>query len=101
MRTKFFLIVLFAAMLIIIGCGKSEEQEEMRQGETEKVESPLVRNPDVDLTIIDENKDGKVFQCPMDWEVISDDAGNCPLCNMKLRESSVEEAQKNLEKLSD
>ena len=32
----------------------------------------------------------------MDWNVISDEAGKCPLCGMKLKEVSLEKAEKNL-----
>lgn len=45
---------------------------------------------------LDKNKDGKVFQDPMDWNVISDEAGRCPLCNMKLAEVTITEAKQNL-----
>jgi hypothetical protein len=32
----------------------------------------------------------------MDWEVISDEPGICPICKMDLEKFSVKEAQKNL-----
>ena len=32
----------------------------------------------------------------MDWNVISDEPGRCPLCNMKLKEVSLDEAKKYL-----
>jgi Cu(I)/Ag(I) efflux system membrane fusion protein/cobalt-zinc-cadmium efflux system membrane fusion protein len=50
----------------------------------------------IDLTAIDKNKDGKVYQDQMDWNVISDKPGKCPLCKMKLKEVTLEEAKKNL-----
>lgn len=56
----------------------------------------IVREGKIDLKAIDMNKDGKVFQCPMDWNVISDAAGKCPECKMKLKEVSLKEAKKNL-----
>ena len=34
----------------------------------------------------------------MDWNVISDDPGKCPLCNMTLKEVSIEQAKENLVK---
>jgi hypothetical protein len=37
-----------------------------------------------------------VYQDPMDWNVISDKSGKCPLCNMKLKEVTLEEAKVNL-----
>jgi len=48
------------------------------------------------LKAIDKNKDGKVFQDFMDWNVISDEPGRCPLCNMILQEVTLEEAKNNL-----
>ncbi len=58
--------------------------------------SPLVRTGVVDLKSIDKNKDGKVYQDFMDWNVISDEPGRCPICNMILQEVSLDEAKKNL-----
>ncbi len=46
--------------------------------------------------MIDENKDGMVYQDPMDWNVISDEPGKCPLCGMTLKEVSLEKAKDNL-----
>lgn len=71
----------------------SEMKDEKQK--TEKAES-IVRKGTVDLKSIDKNKDGKVFQCPMDWNVISDKADNCPLCKMKLKEVTNEKAKENL-----
>lgn len=59
-------------------------------------ESSIVRKGIIDLKIIDKNKDGKVFQDQMDWNVISDKPGKCPSCKMTLKEVSIEEAKKNL-----
>jgi len=56
----------------------------------------IVREGVIDLVAIDKNKDGKVFQDPMDWNVISDEPGKCPLCNMKLAEVTIAEAKENL-----
>ena len=38
----------------------------------------IIREGEIDLSAIDENKDGKVFQDFMCWNVVSDSAGNCP-----------------------
>lgn len=56
----------------------------------------LVREGEIDLKVIDKNKDGKVYQDPMDWNVISDEAGECPLCGMTLKEVTLEKAKENL-----
>jgi hypothetical protein len=57
----------------------------------------IVHEGEIDLEAIDENGDGKVFQDQMCWNVISDKEGECPLCGMKLKEVTLEEAEKNLE----
>lgn len=59
-------------------------------------EQSILREGEIDLSAIDKNKDGKVFQDVMDWNVISDEAGECPLCGMKLKEVSLEKAKENL-----
>jgi len=56
----------------------------------------IVREGKIDLKAIDKNKDGIVFQDPMDWNVISDVPGKCPLCKMTLKEVTLKEAKKNL-----
>ncbi|MFZ2322886.1 MAG: heavy metal-binding domain-containing protein [Ignavibacteriaceae bacterium] len=58
--------------------------------------SSIVREGEIDLQSIDKNKDGKVFQDMMDWNVISDETGKCPLCGMKLKEVSLDKAKENL-----
>jgi len=78
---------------------KDEEMKDMKDEDSHsghEETSPLVRTGEIDLKSIDNNKDGKVFQDMMDWNVISDEPGKCPLCGMKLKEVSLEEAKKNL-----
>lgn len=58
--------------------------------------NPIIREGLIDLKSIDENSDGKVFQDFMDWNVISDEPGRCPICNMILQEVTLEEAKDNL-----
>ena len=53
----------------------------------------IVRKGVIDLKEIDKNKDGKVFQDMMDYNVISDKPGKCPLCGMKLKEVSIKKAK--------
>jgi len=60
-----------------------------------KVES-IVREGKINFKKIDANKDGKVFQCEMDKNVISDVAGKCPICGMALKEVTIKEAKANL-----
>jgi rubrerythrin len=61
-------------------------------------ESSIVREGEINLAAIDKNKDGKVFQDQMCWNVISDNPGECPQCGMILKEVSLDKAKENLEK---
>ncbi len=61
-----------------------------------KVDSSIIRKPGVDVSMIDVNKDDSVYQCPMDYNVISDEAGLCPSCGMNLEKVSVKDASKNV-----
>jgi hypothetical protein len=63
---------------------------------TDSVQSPLIRKGTIDLKSIDKNNDGMVYQDLMDWNVISDEPGKCPICEMKLSKVSIKEAAKNL-----
>lgn len=90
-------ILITAILLITSGCGEKKDENKLHQHEmTSESASEIVRDFDVEVAFLDENEDGKLFQCPMDWQVISDEDGKCPLCNMKLKEYSVEDAQTNL-----
>ncbi|MGK9475590.1 efflux RND transporter periplasmic adaptor subunit [Melioribacter sp. OK-6-Me] len=62
----------------------------------EKKTESIIREGIIDLTAIDKNKDGKVYQDLMDWNVISDEPGRCPICNMYLSEVTIREAKQNL-----
>ena len=83
---------------------KSDKKKEKSNNAEVKVEthqhenSSIVREGTIDLTAVDKNKDGKVYQDLMDWNVISDEPGTCPLCDMKLQQVSLNEAKKNLTK---
>ena len=56
----------------------------------------IVRKGVINLKAIDKNKDGKVFQDQMDFNVISDKPGVCPLCGMTLKEVTLKEAKTTL-----
>lgn len=58
--------------------------------------SSIVREGEINLAAIDKNKDGKVYQDQMCWNVISDEAGECPQCGMILKEVSLYKAKENL-----
>lgn len=68
-----------------------EKKEKMNESK-----SQLIREGEIDLKTIDENKDGKVYQCQMDYNVISDEPGTDPECGMKLKEVTLETAKENL-----
>lgn len=72
---------------------------EMKHADADKMDmkkDSSVREGEIDLIVIDKNGDKKVFQDQMDWNVISDEAGECPLCGMKLKEVTLEKAKENL-----
>ncbi len=50
-------------------------------------ENSFLREGEIDLSEIDAYNDGKVYQDMMDYNVISDKPGTCPLCGMTLKES--------------
>ena len=56
----------------------------------------IVHEGIIDVESIDKNKDGKVYQDMMDWNIISDEPGKCPLCGMTLKEVTLEKAKENL-----
>jgi Cu(I)/Ag(I) efflux system membrane fusion protein/cobalt-zinc-cadmium efflux system membrane fusion protein len=68
------------------------------QPEADELKAQIVHDGVIDVEAIDKNKDGKLFECPMDWNVISDEDGRCPLCNMFLKEYTIEGIKANLDK---
>lgn len=83
------------------GCGDSTKTHHMHSTHMkgmEHKEDNIVRKGEIDLAAIDKNKDGKVFQDQMDWNVISDKPGKCPVCKMTLEEVTLKKAKENLQK---
>ena len=72
------------------------EKKEGDHSAHSKNANDIIHKRDVKVAALDKNNDGFVYQCPMDWEVISDEPGICPICKMDLEKFSVQEAQKNL-----
>ncbi|MBE0539382.1 MAG: hypothetical protein IH620_06690 [Ignavibacterium sp.] len=71
-----------------------KEHHQMKSEKSD--ESLIVREGEINLAVIDKNKNGMVYQDMMDWNVISDEPGKCPLCKMTLKEVSIEQAKENL-----
>ncbi|GEM_PF-853904 len=77
---------------------KMDTRMQEQPNKMKDVQSEMIRKGEIDVASIDKNGDGKVFECPMDWNVISDQPGECPVCGMHLKEFSIAETESNLEK---
>jgi len=75
---------------------KKKEKKNQKVSSGKKQVSELIRTGVIDVEAIDKNGDGKLYQDVMDWNVISDKPGTCPICGMKLREMSIAQVKKNL-----
>lgn len=64
--------------------------------EMKSEKSEMGEKNNIDLGVVDKNKDGKVYQCPMCADQLADDPGECPKCGMDLKEISLEKAKENL-----
>ncbi|HEX2869295.1 MAG TPA: heavy metal-binding domain-containing protein [Ignavibacteriales bacterium] len=112
-RIFFFAAFLSLSLIIASGCGEKKTSRDEQNTPQEQQQRPpqkqvqannntslrantIVREGLIDLKAIDENKDGKVFECPMDYNVVSDYKGTCPKCGMDLEEVSIEKAKSNL-----
>ncbi len=78
--------------------GMKSSEVSVKDSDGNSEDSSIVREGVVDLNEIDANKDGLVYQDMMDYNVISDAPGTCPLCGMTLKEVSLEKAKMYLEK---
>lgn len=58
--------------------------------------TPVAYKGVIDVKAIDDNKDGKIYQCPMDFNVLSDQPGVDPKCGMNLKEVTLKQAKENL-----
>lgn len=75
---------------------KNDSANTMKMDSTKNVGDSIIRKGVIDLKEIDVNKDGKVYQDMMDYNVISDKPGTCPLCGMTLKEVSLKKAKETL-----
>lgn len=71
--------------------GMNHSGMEMKKDSTNSNDKTII-----DVDKFDTNKDGKVYQDQMDWDVIQDTPGNCSKCGMRLKEVSVKVAKQNL-----
>ena len=100
-----FLIVLIAAELIgNTGCSKGngdakspENQTQQKVEKKDAKDTEIIRDKNVNIISLDQDKDGSLYQCEMDYDVISDNPGTCPKCGMQLKKVSVADAKKNLD----
>ena len=80
-----------------MGSGHSMHQGNSHNNEAGSMsDTTIVRKGVIDVNSIDLNKDGYVYQCTMDLNVISDEAGKCSLCSMTLKKVTNNEAIKKL-----
>ncbi len=75
---------------------EGEHKNHKSEEHTSHKKESIIREGIIDLNAIDKNKDGKVFQDQMDWNVIADEPGTCPICEMKLKEVRLGRAKENL-----
>ncbi|VAX19425.1 Probable Co/Zn/Cd efflux system membrane fusion protein [hydrothermal vent metagenome] len=73
-----------------------DETDHSKMDMSKKDESEVIRKGVIDVESIDKNKDGILYQDIMDWNVISDKEGECPLCGMQFRKMTIEQVKKNL-----
>ena len=104
---KTFALIVLSFLLLSGGAIFSQAKKEMpahdmknmkgmMHEKTTGTDSSIVHKGVINLKLIDKNKDGKVYQDMMDYNVISDKPGKCPLCGMTLKEVTLKEAKKNL-----
>jgi pyruvate/2-oxoacid:ferredoxin oxidoreductase beta subunit len=90
--------VIFLSVLSACTQENKDPNHKSMNMEKKQIKSAIVHSGIIDLVMIDENKDDMVYQDQMDWNVISDKAGKCPLCGMVLKEVTLNKAKENLVK---
>lgn len=112
---RYFTLATAALLLTLTACGSNDQEndthmddnmqmEENRQMEENmhdeagdmKSEQNWVREEPIDVEAIDEDGDGYVYQDHMDWNVIADEEGRCPVCGMDMERTPVENAKEHL-----
>ncbi len=92
------LIFVSCMMLGMGGMGGMNHKKDHGAMNSEKqlADSNIVFKGVINLKVIDKNDDGKVYQCPMEANVLSDTKVACPECGMDLREISIVDAKAKL-----
>jgi len=98
-----YVAVIIAAFIGLTGCSK-ESNSKVPDNQVQKTaerkdtkDLSIVRDKNVNVASLDQDKDGNLYQCEMDYDVISDNPGKCPKCGMQLKKVSVAEAKKYLD----
>ena len=104
MKNHIFLIsAIILSISLLLACAEKKEEaktdmnHEEHDHHTESMRSAMVYEGIIDVESIDANKNGKLFECPMDWNVLSDQAESCPTCGMDLKEYSIASVKENLQ----
>lgn len=94
--------MLFTIFIGLTGCSKDNNENKTPDTQSQQAsnkpvdkDSTIIRAATVNVESLDADKDGNLYQCEMDYNVISDNPGTCPKCGMKLVKVSVAEAKKN------
>jgi hypothetical protein len=102
---QFSVVLIIASFIGLTGCSK-ENSTKAPENQTQQAEKKdagdlsIVRDKNVNVDSLDQDKDGYLYQCGMDYDVISDKPGTCPKCGMQLKKVSVADAKKNLDAYS-
>ncbi|MDR3628003.1 MAG: heavy metal-binding domain-containing protein [Ignavibacteriaceae bacterium] len=99
---KFSIVLLIVVFISLTGCSKesgakSPENQSQQTGKKDTTNTSIIRDNDVNVSSLDLDKDGNLYQCEMDYDVISDKPGTCPKCGMELKKVSIADAKKNLD----
>jgi Cu(I)/Ag(I) efflux system membrane fusion protein/cobalt-zinc-cadmium efflux system membrane fusion protein len=107
MRQIIVFAAIVAAMAFFSACGSDTTDRQNHMPNSESLEmgekdmpmtghNEWIRSEPIDVKALDVDDDGYVYQDQMDWNVIADEEGKCPLCGMILKKVPLEEAVKNL-----
>ncbi len=109
MKSSLILIIVSLLAFVTISCSEQKKEEvaekmemkadkKMSEHSIGEATSELVREGVIDVASIDKNNDGKIYECPMDWNVLADEYHDCPVCGMEMKEYSLEDIKANLDK---